>query len=279
MSTTAHSHSGEALQTDPSRTATLRKRYAAKLRGRYDDLNAAIRTGIVEQDVFGLRGESLQPAPIDPPPPFRFETDDRKHEEFMSWLHRQLDRGVLRVISRNGNVYIQNAYQSGLRHAERELQKAGHPIQEQDIETTFNLPIHQESVSLLYTRNYEALQGINQEVAKQISRSLSDGFAQGQNPRTIARDLSDRVDSIGRTRATVLARTEVINAHSTSTLNRYDQAGIDEVSGRAEFRTAGDSRVCPICRSLNGNTYTIEEARGVIPVHPQCRCVWLPVVS
>lgn len=278
MSTTAHSHN-EALQTDPSRTATLRSRYAAKLRGRYDELITAIRTGIIDRDVFGLRQDVLQPAPIDPPPPFRFETDDRKHDAFMNWLRRQLDNGVLRVIHRNNNTYIQNAYHSGLRHAHRELQQTDHPIQEQTVETTFNLPVHQDSVRLLYTRNYEALDGINQEVARQISRELADGFAQGQNPRDIARSLTDRVDSIGKTRATVLARTEVINTHATATLNRYEQAGVEEVSGRAEFRTAGDSRVCPICRSLNGNTYSLEDARTVIPVHPQCRCVWLPIVS
>lgn len=280
MSSTAHTHSGEALaRTDPSRTSTLRRRYAQKLRGRFGELNTAIRTGIIERDVFGLGGELLQAAPIDDVPPFRFETDGRKHEEFMSWLRRQLERGVLRVIARNENVYIQDAYRSGLQHAERELRKAGHPIGEQDIETTFNLPVHQESVALLYTRNYEALDGITQEVAKQISRTLSEGFVEGKNPRTIARELSDRVDSIGKTRSTVLARTEVINTHATSTLERYEQAGVDEVSGKAELRTAGDRRVCSICRSLNGNTYTIAEAKGLIPVHPQCRCVWLPVVS
>lgn len=300
MSTTAHAHGGEALQADPSRTSTLRKRYAQKLRGRYDELITAIRTGVIEQDVFGLRGESLQAQPIDDPPPFRFETDSRKHEEFMAWLRRQLNRGVLRVIERNNNVYIQNAYNSGLRHARRELQKAGHPIEQQDVEITFNLPVHQEAVALLYTRNYEALRGINQEIAKQISRALADGFARGENPRVIARTITDRVDKIGRTRATTLARTEVIHAHSEATLNRYQQAGTEQVTIRAEFATAGDRRVCPVCLAREGKTVTIQQAREESftfepgeddppslagrypikpPIHPNCRCVWLPVVS
>lgn len=303
MSSTAHSHShGEALaNSDPTRTSTLRKRYAQKLRGRFAALNTAIRDGIVDRDIFGLDRESLQATPIDDPQPFRFETDARKHEEFMAWLRRQLERGVLNVIDRNDNVYIENAYNSGLQHAERELRKAGVEVPDDSLEATFNLPVHQEAVSLLYQRNYEALQGITEEVARQISRELSDGFVQGKNPRTIARELTDRVDKIGKTRATTLARTEIINAHATSTLNRYEELGADEVTIQAEWTTAGDRRVCPICKALaSRGPVTIEEARtgsfryeadddeppslsGTYarkpPAHPNCRCAFLPSVS
>lgn len=298
----SHSHShGEALaRTDPTRTTTLRKRYAQKLRGRFAALNTVIRDGIVDRDIFGLSGESLQAAPIDDPQPFRFETDARKHEEFMTWLRRQLDRGVLRVIERNGNTFIQNAYHSGLQHADSELRKAGVDVSEQDIERIFNLPVHQDTVGLLYQRNYEALRGINQEVAKQISQTLSDGFSQGKNPRTIARELTDRVDTIGKTRATTLARTEVINTHSEATLNRYEQLGVDGVTIKAELSTAGDRRVCPLCKAREGKTVTIQEAREETftyeadedeppslsgtyrirpPIHPNCRCAWLPITN
>jgi hypothetical protein len=40
--------------------------------------------------------------------------------------------------------------------------------------------------------------------------------------------------------------------------------------------TAGDDRVCDECDSLEGLTFTIEEARRLIPVHPNCRCVFVP---
>lgn len=303
MSTTAHTHDhgGEALaRTDPTRTTTLRKRYAQKLRGRFAALNTAIRDGVVERDIFGLERESLQAAPIDDPQPFRFETDARKHEEFMAWLRRQLERGVLNVIARNENVYIENAYNAGLQHAERELRKAGVEVPEGSLEAAFNLPVHQEAVALLYQRNYEALQGITEEVSRQISRELADGFSQGQGPREIARSITDRVDSIGKTRATTLARTEVINTHSEATLNRYEELGAEEVTIRAEFTTAGDRRVCPLCKAREGKVVTIQEAREATfryeagddeppslsgtyrirpPIHPNCRCAWLPRTS
>ena len=36
--------------------------------------------------------------------------------------------------------------------------------------------------------------------------------------------------------------------------------------------TVGDDRVCDICESYEGNTYTLAEARALIPAHPNCRC-------
>jgi hypothetical protein len=40
----------------------------------------------------------------------------------------------------------------------------------------------------------------------------------------------------------------------------------------------GDSKVCPVCEAAAADgPYTIEEARGMIPLHPNCRCVVQPM--
>jgi hypothetical protein len=41
--------------------------------------------------------------------------------------------------------------------------------------------------------------------------------------------------------------------------------------------TVGDDRVCDICEGYEGNTYTLAEARELIPAHPNCRCSIVPV--
>lgn len=76
-----------------------------------------------------------------------------------------------------------------------------------------------------------------------------------------------------------MARTETIYAHAESTLDRFESVGVENVTADVEFRSADDSRVCPICESLDGNRYTIGEARGLIPQHPRCRCAWSPIVD
>jgi len=147
------------------------------------------------------------------------------------------------------------------------------------LETVFRKPVHRDKLQLLYTRNFQALEGITDAVDKEVSRVLTQGLAEGVNPREAARRITDRVDKIGKTRATTLARTEIINAHAEGTLDRFERMGVDEVGVKAEWQTAGDSRVCPICASLEGSTFTIDEARGKLPAHPRCRCAFLPVVN
>jgi len=45
----------------------------------------------------------------------------------------------------------------------------------------------------------------------------------------------------------------------------------------AEWATAGDDRVCDECASLEGKIFTLEEIESMIPRHPQCRCIALPI--
>ena len=87
------------------------------------------------------------------------------------------------------------------------------------------------------------------------------------------------VDAIGVTRARTLARSEMTAAYAEAQLNTYEELGIEGVEVEAEFATAGDDVVCPECEELEGKIYSIEESRGVIPVHPNCRCAWIPVVA
>jgi len=89
-------------------------------------------------------------------------------------------------------------------------------------------------------------------------------------------------DKLGRyipamRRAMMLARSELIRAYATAELQEFRNWGVMGVTGEAEFRDAGDDRVCEICSSLNGKRFTLDEAEGIIPVHPSCRCCWILV--
>lgn len=294
-----------ANRRDPTGTATIRDRYAQHLRSAFQDLNTLVREGVRTEDVFGLTMDTLQD---DLPPLARFDRDERKLDLFQEWLNDRIDDDVLTRISRGENRFIQAAYRRGVQDADRFMSAGGITVDGQAIDTALQLPVHQEALERLYTRNFENLKDITEVMSRQIGEELADGFAQGENPRAIARRITGRIDKIGQTRATVLARTEVINAHADATLNRYDQFGVSGVTIQAEWLTAGDQRVCPICSSLEGRRWTIEEARtstitltesdvsGAVPedrsvssftgefpvkppAHPQCRCTLLPDTS
>lgn len=55
-------------------------------------------------------------------------------------------------------------------------------------------------------------------------------------------------------------------------LDYYGQRGVQTVG--VVLETAGDDRVCPIClRAYNlKKIYSVEEAYGILPFHPRCRC-------
>ncbi len=76
-----------------------------------------------------------------------------------------------------------------------------------------------------------------------------------------------------RQRSNMIARTETAEAMSEGSLNTYKQTGIKMVIWNA----ASDG--CPICLDRSGEVLTINEASGQIPIHPSCRCSWLPVTE
>jgi len=273
-----HLHAATADGRDPTRTKTVRDTYAQRLRGPFGRINAKIRKGIVAEDRLDLQAAEVT-ADISPLPSQFPEREDQQVETFNAWLERQQDQEVLTVIGKDRNRFLDAGYERGLRQAETLLRDAGVKVVDEPIEATLRRPVHRDTLELLYTRDYSDLEGITAEVSKQANRTLAQGLAQGLSSSDIANNLTDRIDAIGKTRSTTLARTSVIDAHASATLNRYEEMGVDSVTGKAELMTAGDRRVCAQCQSLEGTVYTVKEARGVIPVHARCRCAWVPVVG
>jgi SPP1 gp7 family putative phage head morphogenesis protein len=245
-----------------------------------------VREAVERKDVLHLgtqRARNASPNPRD----YRFLTKEEKEDRFIAWLERKIDDEVLVVDNRDavrrGNhqtaQYVRKAYSKGVQHAGAKLRQQGVDVDQLALEDIFNTPVHSSKLETLYLRAYDNLEGITEATGEEISEELADALSQGWNPRKAASQINDRVDAVGITRARVLARTEIIHAHAEGTLDRLESEGFEEVTADVEWSTAGDSRVCPICASLEGNTYTIEEARGRLPQHPQCRCAWLPLVE
>lgn len=293
---------------DPTRTTSLRNEFARQMRKRFDELTRAIATAIVTEDVFGMNREELTVMQVTTPGPeaFAFATSQKKIEAFMLWLREQAEKGILewRTFQQIGtaveeawtNMYIYDSYKRGVIRARMELIKAGYnvpPLEETGgIIASMSTPFHMDRVGLLFIRVFNDLKGITDAMDAQISRVLAEGMVHGDGPRLIARKLVATVngrgvgdlgitDTLGRfipakRRAEILARTEIIRAHHLATIQEYRNWGVVGVQVQAEWKTAGDDRVCPICASMEGNIYTLDEIEGMIPAHPQCRCIALP---
>jgi len=242
---------------------------------------------------------------------FAFPRSSDKVEGFMEWLGQQQEIGILEMpgsqIGRGveqawTNKYIQSSYQKGIVRARQELRKAGYRSRAGDeipaletggqISAAFNQPFHADRVGLLYSRTFSDLKGITAAMDTQISRVLAQGIADGLPPRQIAKLLTRTIsgpvgglgitDTLGRfipaeRRAKILARTEIIRAHHSATIQEYKNWGAEGVTVRAEWTTAGDGRVCADCAALEGKEFSLAQIESKIPLHPQCRCLALPL--
>lgn len=297
-STHSHSHDLPAAhrnlqgqQKDPTRTRTARTRFAQHLRGRWNAIKFHLRRGIVKNDAFGIGGSDIGPgvdglaSQVDTDDEltpgtgqFDFPSDADAAREFNDWLNDAIEKEILEEYE--GDQYVRKGYARGIKNADARLREQGIDVPEAAIRSTLTAPVHSDKLELLYERAFEELDGITQATAQEIRRELVEGLAEGASPREMARNITDRVESVGKTRSTVLARTEVVRAHSESTLTRYQSiAGDVDVTVKAEWITADDGRVCEECAALEGQTFTVEEARGMLPLHPQCRCAWVPAMG
>lgn len=268
-----------AHRYDPTRTTTLRQQFEADVKRRFKRVSRAIREAVGEEDGFGLKANRGQ---------FEFPRSDDKISAFMDWLQDMEYDEVLEVRRGVGSqrsnapawtdLYIQSAYQKGLAQSAARMRKQGADVAPEWVTESFTRPFHVDRVALAYTRTFRELEGITDAMDQQISRVLAEGLSEGRGPMDIARSMIDRVEKVGITRARMLARTEVIRSHADASLNVYEEADAIGVQVEAEFSTANDDQVCEECRALEGKTYPLSEARGMIPVHPNCRCAFIPVL-
>lgn len=284
------------LKTDPTRTTTLRRRAVADVARRYRKLQRAILHLVVTEDAFGLRDREsavFNAAAVVRNTRWAFVTDSAKITEFRKWLQDRIASDIeanqLTVDPRYANApwlspYIGSAYRQGLVRAYTDINASAlatspdfyEGSRAQFLIDAFNAPERRQTLELIFTRSYEQLRGVNEQMASRMSTVLADGFAQGRGPIEVARNLNTIVGTIGRTRAETIARTEIIHAHAEGQLDGFEELGVDSITAMAEWLTAGDGKVCPLCASLSGVVMTVKEARGLIPRHPNCRCAWTP---
>lgn len=245
--------------TDPTKTVVLRTRFEREIVRRFKVFKKEV--------VFQLRHRNaLQVnAPAD------------KLDAFMQWIKQKEREGILETYWMR--TYLLSAYQKGFGRAAHTLEGAGATVSDHYLQFGFHRPIHRDRIGLIYQRSYSDLKGITAAMDTQLSRVLAQGLLEGRSADELAQMVDSGVDDIGIMRARLLARTEVIRAYADGSLATYRDARVEGVQIQSEFATAGDDHVCVLCEALEGQVYSLDDAEGVIPVHPNCRCAWLPVIG
>lgn len=283
-----HVHNANPLRRDPTRTSLIRRQFSADLNNRFRRLRGDIIDFMVTQDALGLKEKKLGFTIHVQPREFAFRSDPEKLDAFNEWLRERIEANIFSVPAGTPPrtpwtaKYIQSGYRQGLMSAffasKKEFEEFERNV-DQFIRSSFNQPETINKVRLLATRAFEDLKGVTSAMSAQMNRILAQGLAEGKHPTEIAREMNEKISNLTRTRALLIAQTEIIRAHAEGTLDAFEELGIDGLEVKAEFSTAGDDRVCPKCEKLEGVLFTIDEARGLIPVHPLCRCTLVPYVN
>jgi SPP1 gp7 family putative phage head morphogenesis protein len=260
-----------------------------------DAIKRAVLKTIGKDDAFMMKGTTqgvvLHTWPVKnlaPKSTYAFVSNPKKVEDFRSWLQEQIDKGLMTTVGGTSGKpwtakYIETAYRKGAARAYVDAHKAklGLPMDFYDgnaeafLRDAFFGPQLLSKMELVATRAFGELRGVSDTMSQQLSRTMAEGLANGWHPLKTAREMTKQIDGLTAKRAKVIARTETIRAHAEGQLDAFDALGVDELGVMAEWQTAGYD-VCEDCLGMEGQTFTVEEARGYIPLHPNCRCAWIP---
>lgn len=193
------------------------------------------------------------------------EDEDEFDELFaLSNLHAELNNRIQRN-TLNGIKPLSRFYKVGSRLAYYDLHREQH-YDKRDREALQIL--NQYVGDTVYSVNVDSCLGIKDilmmgALGGLALASISDNIL--KSPYTMTKHSGATVD----TRCTMIATTEYGRSVNTGLLQGYVNNGVYTV----DIKTAGDDRVCDDCLEIEeNNPYTIEEAMGLLPIHPACRC-------
>lgn len=267
------------LRIDPTRTATLRRKFETELIARFERLKVKLRKYLLTDDKLELKALVGNAR-------FKFNARPERIEEFRKWLATQVEDEILGDPNTNETAwwdrFIAEGYRQGAGRAfddtmkpyARGYAKTGgvsdfyKGTKYQFLQSSFAQPETVEKVQLLASRVFTELKGVTDAMSQKMTRDLTEGLSKGDNPLTIAKQLASGVDSVGEVRARAIARTEIVRAHNEGQLDALEGLGVEEVGVMVEWSTAMNA--CPLCTPLEGVTITLKEARGMLPRHPNC---------
>ncbi len=114
-----------------------------------------------------------------------------------------------------------------------------------------------------------------------IMQNLRDGKAlgrwenrngEGYRKGTVSYDIQEAMGQQYRSGASRIARTETARLQNLASLDRYEKSRVEEV-------TVHDGDGCATCAAVNGETWSIDDARQREIEHPHCKRYFSPIVA
>lgn len=252
------------LRRDPSRTTPLQRKFIRTLTREYNAIVKDIAGWIIEDDK-GPTGNSWSLSP-----------KGNILERFLKWLKKRLEIGG---IEKTTEGFIQQSYERGINNGIKATVK---PAEASALESSGWLKrvlrgrTTVDRLKILRTQAAQKIKSLNEFLTSKVVDSITEGMINGEHPSVIARTIVKELPEVTKTQATRIVRTEVIRAHAEGALDSMEALGVESIGVLVEWSTAGDGKVCPKCRPLEGIIIPIARAHGMFPRHPNCRCTPIP---
>jgi SPP1 gp7 family putative phage head morphogenesis protein len=149
-------------------------------------------------------------------------------------------------------------------------------VKASDLEAKFNVDLKFKPDEVMFTdlvgkRAQYLAKVLQKTTLRKVNKIIRKGIKEGWSIIKIRQEL-EATGVFDRNRADLIARTEVAYALNAGTLEYLHSQGIEK------FKIDTADNACPVCKGLAEWEYTFKEAKGLLPVHPRCRCVWVAVI-
>jgi SPP1 gp7 family putative phage head morphogenesis protein len=115
------------------------------------------------------------------------------------------------------------------------------------------------------------------KLADYLSSDIAQAFARGDSYKRIADSITNRFKRVSQNDLNRLVYTQ-----GTLVYNEATAGVVEEDFDEYEISTAGDSKVCDICRGLEYQSFRFKDRTVGVnfpPLHPWCRCSFTVVVT
>jgi hypothetical protein len=292
---------------DPTGTRPLRAKMRGTLDLRWRKLRVLVKQIIVDHDLLQLNAGGLMPvkAPA-------ISQGGTKVQAFQRWIDQGLNAIVVGADGSVMRPFVRDAYSAGQKFAVAqigrqvlsgeythttdtvfqlavvELQGIAEAVSQQATRAVANGLLFNKKPSAIVRDIFDRIDKIgivrtqamvNQIIVAAFNQAALDTYeaakinrvgivAEAKPPSRLVGDAGH----IGRR----IARSILPSRSTIGRIKRAERA--IEALGTVNVLTAGDDDVCPICEDIaDSGPYDINEARSLIPAHPNCRCAFVPV--
>lgn len=278
---------------NPQKTLTIEKAWRREINRRWSAFKKSTTDMLREMNQFAIESD-IQNRDAIP-----FAMNSAQQRAYMVFLQSEIDRLLLETTQApNWQAQYQlQSYERGIEMTRASLISQGASLEPTPAEvaqaatiTTFtaipsmgaastSIPIHRDALEFLYNRSYESLKGWTDAMAKETRQILFNGAQQGKGIREITKQIVDR-QNVSRSRARVIAQTEISQAFQQSATNETERAAEElDIEIKMRWLTVMDFKVRHLHAKWHGTTATPAENRVRIGMSPyNCRCGNSPVI-